>query len=118
MVLPEIQSLALWEVKFVAFFHIKRLVPGVDMWQCSVHSPSSERVRVALCSVAYFLIGDVACPHSSIGHKESLVCCESLFFCGFIAFCGVLVCCPSYLQSSVVGKVLSECESSVGVKVG
>ena len=93
------------------------IVPCADMGQCSVHTPTPERVGVGLRAVEYLFGADVACPYIGIGEEETLLGCETVFLSHrgvTILLRGILEGVEGDLQASVVGDVLAEREGAVG----
>ena len=92
------------------------------MRQCSVDTPAAEGVRVRLRAVEDLLGTNVSSPDIGIREEEPLLWREAVhrtetFGFGFSVFV-VLERLEGYLQSAVVGNVLTECEGTVGVYAG
>ena len=116
--LPQLQALLLRYIHLVTGLHIESLVPGIDMRQGPVDTPLTQSMRVALHTVAYFLFGDVLSPHTGIGDEEALFRRETVDRLERFGSRSVLESVEGYLQASVVGEVLTQCELTIGVKTG
>lgn len=57
--------------------NVESLIPCVNVWQSTVDTPFAQCVRIALCAVADFSIGNISCPNTSISEEETLFWCEA-----------------------------------------
>ena len=75
-------------------------------------------MRVALGAVANLSLGDVASPYACISQEETLVGSESVDNGQRMILSGVFEGCIGYLQTTVVGQVLTQRQATIGIKVG
>ena len=78
------------------------------MWKGSVDTPTTQRMGVALRTVADLFLRDIACPDTSISVEETLICCQTVFLAKRTEFGGILISSISYLQTTVIRQVLTQ----------
>ena len=75
-------------------------------------------MRIALGAITDLLFSDVTSPHTSISVEETLICCQTVFLAKRTEFGGILISSISYLQTTVIRQVLTQCQTTIGIQVG
>ncbi len=75
-------------------------------------------MRIVLYAVANLLLGDVLTPYACVGQEEALIRSETVLVLQGLLGCGILEGIEGYHQTTMVGKILTQCETAVGIQVG
>ena len=74
-------------------------------------------MRIVLHTVANLLLGDVLTPYTSVSKEEALSSSKAILVLQRLLGCRILECIERYHQTTVVGKVLTQCKATVGIQI-
>ena len=87
------------------------------MCQRPIHAPTSQGMRVTLRALTDLSFCDIISPDTSIRQEETLVCSKTVYDVKLLALRSILIGCKSHLQSTMIRKVLTQRQTTIGLQV-
>ena len=81
----------------------------------SVDTPTTQRMGVALRTITNLLFRDITSPDTSISMEETLVGRQTVLLSQRLTLCSVLISSIGHLQTTVICKVLTQGQTTVGL---